>query len=113
MRLAVLAFVCLAFAGCPIFGRHHYVESRRPILPVPERPELKPVPAPETLATEDELREAYQNARENLVALLNRDATFEEVIRAYNKESLDHNIKNGYSLPPEPPQADPEPTPEQ
>lgn len=113
MRLALITLICLAATGCSIFGRSHYYDGRRPILPVPERPELKPVPAPETLTTEAELREAYQNARENLVAVLNRDATLEAVVDAYNQAALDHNVEHGYSLPPEPPRADPEPIPAQ
>jgi len=101
MRVALFAVLLTVLSGCTLFGRHHYVESRRPIIPVPERPALEPVPDPETLETEEELRQAYQNARINLVRVLNRDATMEEVIDAYNKAALDHNVEAGYSLPEE------------
>ena len=52
MRFLIMAVCVLALQGCTLFGRTHYVESRRPIIPVPERPILEPLPPEEELFTE-------------------------------------------------------------
>ena len=78
-------FLILFLSGCTLFTRYVEVADRKPIIEIPERPEL---------AEEPEF-----NERE--VKLVNYAVELETKLTKYNEWANEENIKNGYTEPSE------------
>ena len=106
MRFAsfFLILTTVLFSGCTLFGRTHYVEAKRPVLPEVEKPTLRPFVPEEQFLSGGEvsdvegLRRAYDVAIENFIAIANREAALDAVVAEYNRRAKAHNEANGFTL---------------
>lgn len=104
IQTTLLLVASMMLTGC--FEFRTYVESYKPVIPVPEQEALHPLPQDGELFNEDgtikdpdKLINAYHTVGYNLVVVINELETLREVVQAYNEWAHQQNVETGYTLP--------------
>ena len=104
ITVSMLVLSSLVLTGC--FEFRTYVESYKPIIPMPDQEDLVPlVPDSEifnadgSIADQEALLQSYISTQDNLVILINENESLRAVVAAYNEWAEQQNVQTGYTLP--------------